>query len=97
MIGSKNLVKMIEKNAMTYDYDSSDYVVRMRWSPHGFTGALPKSVYDVDYAEFEGRKYCIPKGYDIWLRSFFGDDYMALPPEDKRITHEFDCYIKDEN
>ena len=97
MIGSKNLVKMIEKNAMTYDYDSSDYVVRMRWSPHGFTGALPKSVYDVDYAEFEGRKYCIPKGYDIWLRSFFGDDYMTLPPEDKRVTHEFDCYIKDEN
>ena len=97
IIGSKNLVKMIEKNAMTYDYDSSDFIVRMRWSPNGFTGALPKKVYEKAYAEFEGREFCIPKEYDVWLSAFFGDDYMSLPPEEKRIVHEFECYIKDED
>ena len=97
IIGSKNLVKMIEKNAMTYDYDSSDYVVRMRWSPNGFTGALPKKLYDVAYGEFEEKKFRIPAGYDEWLKAFFGDDYMELPPEEKRVIHEMDCYIKDEN
>ncbi|MDO4197494.1 MAG: LicD family protein [Erysipelotrichaceae bacterium] len=95
IIGSKNLVKMIEKNAMTYDYDTSDYVIRMRWSPNGFTGALPKSVYEKDYAEFEGHTFCIPKGYDEFLTAFFGD-YMTIPPEDKRVTHEFDSYIKED-
>lgn len=97
IIGSKNLVKLIEKNAQTYDYDTSDYVVRMRWSPNGFTGALPKAVYEKDYGEFEGHRFCIPKGYDEWLTAFFGD-YMTLPPEDDRVTHDFECYrIEDEN
>ena len=92
MIGSKNLVKMIEKNAQTYDYDTSDYVVRMRWSPYGFTGALPKKVYEPSTAEFEGHAFVIPKDYDTWLKSFFGDDYMVIPPKEKQITHLFDCY-----
>ena len=93
IIGTKNLVKMIEKNAQTYDYDNSDYVVRMRRSPNGFTGALPKSVYEKDYAEFEGHKFCIPKGYDEWLTSFFGD-YMTLPPKEKQVyLHNNKCYI----
>ena len=95
IIGSKNLVKMIEKNASQYDYDNSDYVVRMRWSPHGFTGALPKEVYEPIIGEFEGHEFIIPKGYDKWLRAFYGDDYMSLPPEDKRVTHVYECYRKE--
>lgn len=92
LIGSKNLVKLIEKNAQTYDYDSSDYVVRMRWSPHGFTGALPKSVYETDYAEFEGYKFRIPKDYDTWLTAYFGD-YMTLPPiEEQKPSHRSEVY-----
>ena len=96
IIGSKNIVRMIEKNAQTYDYDSSDHVIRMRWSPNGFTGALPKSVFEKDYGEFEGHLFCIPKGYDEFLTAFFGD-YMKIPPEEKRVTHKFECYrIEDE-
>ena len=94
IIGSKSLVKLIEKNAMRYDYDTSDYVIRMRRSIHGFTGALPKSVYDKDYAYFDGHRFCIPKGYDIWLRKFYGDNYMELPPIEKRIVHPIECYFK---
>ena len=96
LIGSKNIVKLIEKNAKTYDYESSDYVIRWRWSPNGFTGALPKSVFEKASGTFEGHKFCIPKGYDQFLTAFFGD-YMTLPPEDKRVTHDFDCYSLKEN
>lgn len=94
IIGTKNLVRLIEKNAQTYDYDNSDYVVRMRRSVNGFTGALPKSIYEKEYGEFEGHKFVIPKGYDEWLKSFFGD-YMKLPPEEERhYLHNSKCYLK---
>lgn len=96
IIGSKNLVKMIEKNAMTYDYDTSDYVIRMRWSPNGFTGALPKEVYEKDYGIFEGNRFVIPKGYDTFLKAFYGD-YMTLPKEEERISHQYEAYVKEEN
>jgi len=95
IIGSRNLVRMIEKNAQTYDYETSDYVIRMRYSPNGFTGALPKSVFEKAYGEFEGHTFCIPKGYDQFLTAFFGD-YMQIPPEDKRVTHIFECYRIDD-
>ena len=93
IIGSRNLVKMIEKNAQRYDYNASDYVVRMRRSVHGFTGALPKAVYEKDYLNFEGHRFCVPKGYDAWLKQFYGD-YMTLPPEEQRIVHPIECYFK---
>lgn len=45
--------------------------------------------------EFEGSKFKIPIGYDVWLRSIYGD-YMQLPPEDKRKTHHvFEAWWKD--
>lgn len=45
--------------------------------------------------EFEGSTFKIPIGYDVWLRSIYGD-YMQLPPEDKRKTHHvFEAWWKD--
>ena len=44
--------------------------------------------------EFEGKTYKAPKGYDEWLRSFYGD-YMQLPPPEKRVSHHsFIAYKK---
>lgn len=33
---------------------------------------------------FEGRMFCVPRDYDSFLRSCYGD-YMQLPPEDQRV------------
>lgn len=94
IIGSKNIVKMIEKNAQTYSYEKSDFVVRMRWSPNGFAGKLPKEVFEKEYLTFEGHRLCAPKDYDLWLTTFFGD-YMKLPPEEKRKAHGCKCFWAD--
>lgn len=46
-------------------------------------------------AEFEGKAYKIPVGYDRWLKAFYGD-YMQLPPEDKRVSHhKFEAFVNE--
>ena len=94
MIGSRNLVRMIEKNAMRYDYGQSDYVIRYKDTPNGFTGALAKEVYEktVDLS-FEGSMFHVPAGYDEWLKRFYGENYMNhIPPAEDRRTHLRNAY-----
>ena len=42
------------------------------------------SVKDV---EFEGRTAAVPEDSDCYLRGLYGDNYMQLPPENKRERH----------
>lgn len=39
---------------------------------------------------FEDEVFSIPQDYDFFLRVAYGD-YMKLPPENERITHEIQC------
>lgn len=93
IIGRKNIVKMIIRNQTKYKVDEEDYVVRMKRSTNGFTGALSKSIYRPIELSFEGHLFLAPAGYDEWLKAFFGD-YMKLPPLDKQKPHEGNCYYK---
>ena len=67
-------------------------------NPLGLGEMVDKAVFEHDiYQEFEGRKYRVPVGYDIWLRSIYGD-YMQLPPVEHRVSHHiFDAWWKDNN
>lgn len=87
-------MKKISKNAKKYNNIVTERV-------GNFTSfarmTCDKSVFSsFVYAEFEGRRYRIPQGYDAWLKAFYGD-YMQLPPEEKRVSHHsFEAYILDE-
>ena len=56
--------------------------------------AMDKSKFEnFIYAEFEGRKYKIPSGYDEWLTKLYGN-YMQLPPlKEQKTHHHFEAYI----
>ncbi len=54
-----------------------------------------EKVANTVYAEFEGRQYKIPAGYDELLSKLYGD-YMQLPPKDMQVPkHEGNAYFKD--
>ena len=44
--------------------------------------------------EFEGHMFPAPKCWDFYLTQLYGD-YMQLPPENKRISHDFNVYMKE--
>ena len=37
--------------------------------------------------EFEGRMYCAPSEYITLLKQLYGENFMQLPPVEKRVTH----------
>lgn len=92
-IPKKVFIDRINQNIRRYDKTDTGYVgnftsdSRILCSKHVFDDFI-----DV---EFEGKMYKAPQGYDLWLKSFYGD-YMELPPVDKRISkHHFDAYVED--
>ena len=95
IIGSKNIVKLIENNAKEYKYYDSDYVIRYKDTPNGNSCAIEKDVFKPIRKEFEGNMFNVPEGYDIWLSKFYRKDYLTyMPDEDQRRTHNRLTYFK---
>ena len=42
--------------------------------------------------KFEDTELCVMSGYDEYLHIFYGD-YMKLPPEEQRRTHDYNGYF----
>ena len=51
---------------------------------------LSAEIFDgIILTDFEGKKYPVPKDYDRYLKSIYGD-YMKLPDVSQQIGHEYD-------
>ncbi|WP_288854205.1 LicD family protein [uncultured Bacteroides sp.] len=87
------LLKKRDSLIRKYDWQSSTNVASLAST----TERIPcnKSCFThMLYEKFEGQLFCIPCGYDIWLRLIYGD-YLKLPPVEKRIIqHDFIAYWK---
>lgn len=79
-----------EKLRRKYDYTTSDYFFA---TPHYGMGEWQpkKNMESFELHKFEGSEFYIMSGWDANLKSLYGD-YMKLPPENKRISHDFNRY-----
>lgn len=89
------LGRIINRNAQRYNGKENEYVFT---TAEGWRVKKPyhASVYNTyELHQFEDREFYIMAGYDEALRNLYGNDYMQLPPENKRITHYYvDAYWK---
>ena len=94
LVSSSCVCEKLNGLCKDYDYESADIVGNIVW---GFDERelISKDCFQNEYAEFEGHQFCIPKGFDQYLTQCYGN-YMELPPEEERITHQFEAEWKDE-
>ncbi len=77
-----------DRLAKHYNGIECDYYVNYS-SQYGYLKqTMPKDAYEPsEYLEFNHRLYRSPGKWDFVLRRIYGDDYMTLPPPEKRVTH----------
>lgn len=80
-------LRSLDRALQRYDYDASPYA----WNFSGCYGKreiVPHNQLGGSRsAQFEGMEVSIPEAAEAYLTSIYGD-YMQLPPEDQRRSHE---------
>ena len=93
-IGGKRIATKINKISQEYDYDSSKWIGNFSWSTYGMRERVPKEWFTERVKlPFEGYEFWAPKEWDKYLTRIYGD-YMKLPPEDKRVNHNMEVWLK---
>lgn len=85
----KNLLIKIQYKLMVLNKnDESEYLLNLG-SQYGYKKQvhLRKNFFPCVKHSFEDRIYNIPKDSDYVLKNIYGNNYMQLPPIEKRITH----------
>ncbi len=85
-IGPFRMAKALDRVCARVDFDTAEYVggisgmygLKEKWKK---TDMLPQTELP-----FAGQKFLAVANYDIYLTNLYGD-YMALPPEEKRVPH----------
>jgi lipopolysaccharide cholinephosphotransferase len=91
------LRKKIDKIHEAYPYETSKFAGATDGICCRRTDRAPRECFDeFIWADFEGHKFKMAKGYDVIMTKLYGD-YMQLPPEEERLVHDFtSSYWKDD-
>lgn len=87
MFGSKYFIRKIINVSNKKGQKESSYCGCKIWCIYGEREIIPAEVFaETVETEFEGENFPAPVGYDIYLRSLYGD-YEIDPPAEKQKTH----------
>lgn len=94
IFGKQTLKKMLELNSIDKSEKASKkYRGCVEWPVYGKKEIVDAAVFeDIVKVEFEGEKFPAPIGYDIYLRSLYGNYEMDPPIEKQRTHHAFKAY-----
>ncbi len=76
-----------EKKMTQYSIQECDYITELCSGPYYMQKEYPKRCFEYSIRmEFEGYLFCMPVGYDTYLKIAFGN-YMQIPPKEKQVCH----------
>lgn len=96
LYGADRVVKKMEKIASMYKYEDYEYVGCIVWGLYGIGERMPKSEFEKAVeVEFEGHQFPAFSCWDDYLKGLY-NDYMEIPPENKRGSHEMKVYEEEQ-
>ena len=79
--------RFAEKQMSKYKISDCNNVTELCSGPYYMRKKYPKLAFDdVVELKFEEETMPLPVGFDVYLRTAFGD-YMKLPPKEKQVAH----------
>ena len=92
LYGYRRAKRKLEKLAVKYPYGSTEFMGCIVWGMYGSGERMPLSGFEscID-VEFEGYSLKAVSCWHEYLSGIYGD-YMQLPPEEDRKTHEIKAY-----
>lgn len=93
--GKQRCCKKIDFMARKYPYETANYVGVITWGLHGTGEVMNKGEFEnIITVDFEGHQFSAFSCWDRYLRGLY-DNYMELPPVEKRETHDMEVYLVD--
>ena len=93
MLGSRYFIKNIIKASRRKKGSSSQFVGCKSWCIYGKREIIPISAFEsVVDVEFEGAVFPAPIGYDVYLRSLYGNYHEDPSVEKQKTHHSFAAY-----
>ena len=94
-LNNYKLCEKLDIISKTYNFETHNKVGGVLWG-YGPQERIEKKAYMTPIkVEFEGDLFNAPSNYHEYLSGLYGE-YMKLPPEDKRISHEIKCYFNND-
>ncbi len=92
VIGAAFFIKRLQCGAVNSSPDAA-YMGCTLWPVYGAREIVPAEAFaQTIEVEFEGERFNAPKGYDVYLRSLYGDYEQDPPPEKQKTHHRFTAY-----
>ena len=95
LMGENRYAQKIVDIASRYSYEASDYVGILTWGLYGPGERMNKQEFvKSEQVMFEGSVFSTMSCWKEYLSNLYGKDYMQLPPEEKRVTHDMVAWKK---
>ena len=91
ILNYENQIKKYINDASKYDISVCNYFSDNIWNG-GVYRIFKKECLEVSTYQFEDIKVKGFKNYDYVLSTLYGEDYMQLPPKEKRYSHNFEAW-----
>lgn len=87
IVSNKKLLSILNNwMVIPISFDQANYIAQYDESSEA--AVMEKSIYfPLGECEFNGKMYKVPGNICEYLRRQYGEDYMKLPPIEKRVTH----------